>query len=77
MRGYFSRVALAIDILIMTLCNGERGETISSCAWSMEQDGKALGKILRPTIDFLSRWDQRHHCQSAYIYFERSKSLMT
>jgi hypothetical protein len=69
--GYIFRVIVAFDILLMALCNGKRNETISSCAWSMEQNGKLLGRILRPLIDFLvSPWED-HHCATSYFVEQR------
>ena len=51
---------------IVTLGACKIGETLSSVAWVLEQDGKRLGKILRPLIDSLmSVLDGPNHCQRA------------
>jgi len=54
---------------ILTLGNCKVGETISSVAWDLEASAKPLGKVLRPTIDFLFRPLERDHCQKAYITY--------
>ena len=51
---------------ILTLGNVKVGETISSVAWDLEQDGKPLGKVLRPVIDWIMRPVEADHCQLAY-----------
>jgi len=51
---------------MLTLGNCKVAETISSVAWDLEVSGKRLGKVLRPTIDFLFRPLERDHCQKAY-----------
>lgn len=51
---------------ILTLGQCHVGETISSVAWDLEVSGKPLGKVLRPTIDWLMRPFEADHCQGAY-----------
>ena len=65
MKVYILRVAIAVDLLAMAILNGKRNETISSAAWSLEQDGKLAGRILRPVIDRLF-WFDPGHCEAAW-----------
>lgn len=61
---------IALDHLalaVITLGNCKRGETISACAWTLEQDGKRLGKVLRPLIDWLLVWLERDHCRVSWL----------
>ena len=44
---------IAFDQLINTMIGGYADETLSARAWRADRDGKILGKIFRPTIDFL------------------------
>lgn len=60
---------IAIDHLVLaliTLGNCKRGETISACAWSLEQDGKAMG-IYRPIIDLLFHFIEKDHCRESWL----------
>lgn len=60
---------IAIDCLVfalLTLGNVKRGETASSAAWSLEQDGKWQGKLMRPLIDALFFFDP-DHCAVSYL----------
>ena len=74
---------ISVDSLLLaifTLGNCERGETISACAWSLEQDGKLLGRIFRPLIDALFHFIERDHCSESwlaerYLYKPSSKTL--
>jgi len=69
---------IALDQLawvILTLGNGQPDETISAAAWRMEGQGKVMGFILRPLIDFLFRPFERDHCRKAYIAEFRSLQL--
>lgn len=54
----------------ITLGKCQVGETISSVAFTLEADGKLLGKILRPTIDTIF-WRDRDHCYGAWLTFQR------
>ena len=61
---------IAIDHLILvliTLGNCARGETISASAWRQEQAGKWQGRIARPVIDWLFTWIERDHCNQSWI----------
>ena len=61
---------IALDHLclaLITLGNCERGETISACAWSLEQDGKLLGRFFRPLIDALFHLIEPNHCSESWL----------
>lgn len=57
-------------LALLTLGNCQIGETISSVTYSLEADGKALGKILRPVIDNILFFD-RDHCYESWLTFKR------
>jgi len=65
MSSYIIRVLVAIDILLMAILGGKRNETLSACAWSLEQDGKLLGLIFRPLIDLVF-FLEPYHCFITY-----------
>ena len=71
MTAYLLRVMVQLDVLLMALMNGKRNETISSACWSLEQDGKLLGRIFRPLIDLIFFFDP-HHCAASWLN-EQSK----
>ena len=71
MSNYLFNIIVAWDILIMTHFGGKRNETVSSCMWTMEQDGKLVGRIMRPVIDFLLSWRDPHHCAASYFMEQR------
>lgn len=61
---------IAIDhlaLVVLTLGNCARGETISASAWRQEQAGKIQGRIFRPAIDLLFAWIERDHCQVSWL----------
>ena len=61
---------IALDhlaLVIATLGNCKRGETISAAAWSLEQNGKLVGRIFRPFIDWLFTWVERDHCYVSWL----------
>ena len=61
---------IAIDHLVLvliTLGNCARGETISASAWRQEQTGKLQGRIARPVIDALFHFIERDHCAASYL----------
>lgn len=63
-------VLIALDIFVFalfTLGHCKRGETISAALWSLEQDGKWQGRLMRPAIDALLRWLEPDHCQVSYF----------
>lgn len=62
-------ILIALDCLcfaLLTLGNVKRGETMSSAAWSLEQDGKIMGRVMRPLIDALF-WFDPDHCAVSYL----------
>lgn len=71
MRQRILIVLIAIDQLVLaviTLGHCKRGETISSAAWSLEQNKKLQGRISRPFIDWLFTWVERDHCQASHSF---------
>jgi len=67
MRDYFLRVFVQVDILLMTIANGRRNETLSAAAFSLEADGKLLGRIFRPLIDYLAGLlGEPDHCRKCW-----------
>ena len=61
---------IAIDhcgLVLLTLGNCARGETISASAWRQEQAGKLQGRIARPVIDWLFTWIERDHCSQSWL----------
>ena len=66
MKQRILNLLIALDQLawvIVTIGNGSPDETISAAAWRMEQQGKLVGRILRPLIDALFRPLERDHCR--------------
>lgn len=64
------RILVALDILVfavMTLGGARRNETISAAVWSLEGDGKLMGRIFRPVIDWLFSPFQGDHCFKAWL----------
>lgn len=64
------RIAVAVDILLfslITLGASKRDETMSSAAWSMEQDGKLMGRIFRPLIDWIFGPIEADHCAGSWL----------
>jgi len=62
---------LWLDVMVLrivTLGRARPGETISSAAWSLYQDGKWQGKVLVPVIDFLFRPWMNDHCRKSWIW---------
>lgn len=55
---------------VITLGNCRIGETISSVAFITEQDGKLVGRVMRPFIDWLL-WFDKDHCHQAWLTFTR------
>lgn len=56
-----------IGLVLITLGNCYRGETISASAWRQEQNGKLQGRIARPVIDWLFTWVERDHCSESWL----------
>lgn len=60
---------IAVDQLLyvlLTLGTGSPDETLSAAAYRTEQQGKFLGKVFRPVIDFLFSLFEKHHCLQAF-----------
>ena len=61
---------IALDhcgLVLLTLGNCARGETISASAWRQEQAGKLQGRIARPVIDALFYIIEKDHCNQSWI----------
>lgn len=61
---------IAVDhlvLVLLTLGNCARGETISASAWRQEQAGKLQGRIARPVIDWLFTWVERDRCRVSWL----------
>jgi hypothetical protein len=61
---------IAVDhlvLVLLTLGNCARGETISASAWRQEQSGKLQGRIARPVIDWLFYPIEKDHCSASYL----------
>ena len=61
---------IALDhlaLVLITLGNCMRGETISASAWRQEQAGRLQGRIFRPLIDWLFHFVEKDHCQASWI----------
>jgi hypothetical protein len=66
MKQRLLNLLIALDQLawvIITLGKGSPDETISAALWRMEQEGKLVGRILRPLIDLLFLPIERDHCR--------------
>lgn len=66
-------VLLALDHAILataTLGNCKPYEMISSALWSLELDGKWVGIVFRPIVDFFLSPRQRNHCRESYEWQE-------
>ena len=61
--------------VILTLGAGSPDETLSAAAWRTEQKNKLLGRIFRPTIDFLLGWYEKDHCYKSYLSELHRKQL--
>lgn len=56
-------------LALITLGKCEIGETLSSCAWEIERDGK--GAFWRKTFDFCLRWAETDHCRRAWVTYQK------
>lgn len=59
------------NLVLAIITRGECliGETLSSVAWELEFDGKRMGRIMRPAIDFLASPWETNHCFKAWQTF--------
>lgn len=70
--GRVLTILYILDNLILAIITGGKclvGETLSSVAWELEMDGKRMGKIMRPMIDFLASPFEKNHCFKAWQTF--------
>lgn len=67
MREYVLHVLIALDQLANALLGGAADETLSARAYRTEQQGKVLGRVFRPVIDWLFIPFERDHCRKAYL----------
>lgn len=58
-------------LAILTLGACKVGETLSSVAWELELDGKLMGKIMRPVIDWFLGWAEKEHCLLAWRTYQK------
>ena len=63
--NYLSNILWALDVVLMQVFRGHRGETLSSCAYRMRRDGKFWG-FLCPIIDGVVFWENMH-CWNSYL----------
>lgn len=79
MNKRIKNILIAIDQLLLTLVSfGACGpdETLSAAAWRWEQyEGRQIGKILRPAIDFLASPFEQDHCQQSFMAELKRKHL--
>lgn len=63
-------ILIAADVLalaLITLGGSKRNETISSCLWTLEKDGKPIGGLLRPVVDWCFSPLEERHCATSYF----------
>jgi len=77
MKQYLINVLIGIDQLGTTLLGGWPDETISSFMYRLDNKDKIIGKILRPTIDWLFSWQglQGGHCYHSYLNEQLRREL--
>jgi hypothetical protein len=63
---YLKQNAIAFDQVGNTLLGGWADETLSSRAYRADVDGKLLGKVFRPLIDFVFFFED-DHCRKSYL----------
>ena len=71
-------IGIALDQLfyvLITLGAGNPDETLSAAAYRTEQQGKFLGKVLRPVIDCLFSLFEKQHCLYAFQAEKNRKHL--
>lgn len=59
-------IKAAIEDKGVTVGTGSPDETLSAAAYRTEHQGKFLGKVFRPVIDFLFSLFEKHHCLHAF-----------
>lgn len=71
-------LVVALDIFVLaliTLGDSRRNETISACLWSMEQDGRLLGRLFRPAVDLLLSPMESDHCLVSWLAENNGRHL--
>ena len=69
----------ALDHLLLalfTLGNCKPYEQISSALWGLESDGKLMGKVFRPVVDFCLAWLEPDHCRKCWSIEQRQIIIM-
>ncbi|MCC6199612.1 MAG: hypothetical protein IT466_02425 [Moraxellaceae bacterium] len=62
-------ILIALDIFVLaciTLGGSRRNETISSCLFTLERDGRLIGRIGRPVVDWAFSRLEKNHCAASY-----------
>ena len=67
MFNYLFNLAIALDQFVNALRGGSPDETLSAAAYRTDIQGKILGEIFRPIIDFIFRPFEENHCHKAYL----------
>jgi len=60
---------------IITLGGSWPDETMSAAAYRQEKNGKMVGRVFRPIIDFLFRAIEKDHCRLSYMSEQKSSHL--
>lgn len=63
-------------LALLTLGNCEIGDTLSSKAWQLEQNGRTHGKVFRRLIDWLFSLAEKDHCHQAYLTYRRIRNTL-
>lgn len=71
MSRWLFNVLIALDLLAAAICGCKRNETLSAAAYSLELDGKLMGRFWRPVIDFCFSFRQDDHCWAEYDFETR------
>lgn len=69
MKRRILNLLIALDQLfyvILTLGHGFPDETLSSAAYRTESQGKILGRIFRPVIDWIFSPIESEHCRKSF-----------
>ena len=69
LKRYFLHVLIGLNQLAVTLLGGWPDETLSSYAYRLDTQNKWAGRLFRPIIDLLFRWQghERGHCFAAHL----------
>lgn len=78
---YPQQIFIAADQLINTLVPpwggtlGYADETLSARCYRAHRDGKLLGKLFMPPIDWLFAWQGPEHCKNAWVKETERRNL--